>query len=90
MHRLLRPMITALLLIWPLATTFHAQTPKPEPERVTIDVRAPTTPFPHFWEQMFGSGHAILALRENYREDLRSVKKVAFNPDAPARLPPDT
>ena len=77
MHRLLRRMITALLLIWPLATTFHAQTPQPEPERVTIDVHATTTPFPHFWEQMFGSGHAILALRESYREDIRSVKKVA-------------
>jgi xylan 1,4-beta-xylosidase len=46
-------------------------------ENVTIDAQAPTTPFPHFWEQMFGSGRAILALRESYRDDLRAVKKVA-------------
>ena len=46
-------------------------------ETVTIDGEAATTPFPHFWEQMFGSGRAILSLRESYREDLRAVKKVA-------------
>ena len=46
-------------------------------ETVTIDARAATTPFPHFWEQVFGSGRAILSLRESYREDLRAVKKVA-------------
>ncbi len=45
-------------------------------ETVTIDANAPTTPFPHFWEQMFGSGHAILSLREPWRDDLRAVKKV--------------
>jgi hypothetical protein len=37
-------------------------------EQVAIDAGAPTTPFPHFWEQMFGSGRAILTLRESYRE----------------------
>jgi xylan 1,4-beta-xylosidase len=46
-------------------------------ESITIDAQAATTPFPHFWEQMFGSGRAILTLRESYREDLRAVKKVA-------------
>ena len=46
-------------------------------ESITIDAQAPSTPFPHFWEQMFGSGRAILTLRESYREDLRAVKKVA-------------
>jgi len=45
-------------------------------ERIEIDVRASATPFPHFWEQMFGSGRAILTLRESYREDLRAVKAV--------------
>ena len=38
---------------------------------------AAATPFPHFWEQMFGSGRAILSLRESYRDDLRAVKQVA-------------
>ncbi len=45
-------------------------------ETVTIDADAPKTPFPHFWEQMFGSGHAILSLREPWRNDLRAVKGV--------------
>jgi len=44
-------------------------------EQVQIDAQAPTTPFPHFWEEMFGSGRAILSLRESYREDLRAVKQ---------------
>ena len=46
-------------------------------ETITIDAQAATTPFPHFWEQMFGSGRAILTLRESYREDMRAVKKVS-------------
>jgi xylan 1,4-beta-xylosidase len=45
-------------------------------ETVSIDANARTTPFPHFWEEMFGSGHAVLSLREDYREDLLSVKSV--------------
>ncbi|HEX6879456.1 MAG TPA: glycosyl hydrolase family 39 [Terriglobales bacterium] len=45
-------------------------------ETVVVDATAPSKPFPHFWEQMFGSGRAILSLRESYRSDLREVKKV--------------
>ncbi len=45
-------------------------------EIVVIDASAPTHPFPHFWEQIFGSGRAILSLRENYRDDLRRVKTI--------------
>jgi len=45
-------------------------------ERVIIDARAPGQQFPHFWEQTFGSGCAILALRESYRSNLREVKRV--------------
>ncbi len=43
-------------------------------EVVEVDTQAPSHPFPHFWEQMFGSGRAILSLRESYRDDLREVK----------------
>jgi xylan 1,4-beta-xylosidase len=43
---------------------------------VTIDDSAPTHPLPHFWEEMFGSGRAILTLRDSYRSDLREVKQV--------------
>ena len=51
--------------------------PTPGQETISIDAQAPAKPFPHFWEQMFGSGRAILTLRESYREDLRAVKQVA-------------
>jgi len=44
-------------------------------QTLSIDARAPSHAFPHFWEQTFGSGHAILALRESYRLDLRTVKQ---------------
>jgi len=43
-------------------------------ETITIDAKATGTPFPHYWEQMFGSGRAVLSLREDYRRDLRTVK----------------
>ncbi len=42
---------------------------------LVIDAHSPTTPFPHFWEQTFGSGRAILALRADYRRDLHTVKQ---------------
>ena len=46
-----------------------------DPHRVIVDARAPSHAFPHFWERTFGSGRAILSLRESYREDLRAVKR---------------
>ena len=46
-----------------------------QPEQIPVDAHATTTPFPHFWEVTFGSGRAILSLRQSYREDLREVKK---------------
>jgi xylan 1,4-beta-xylosidase len=51
----------------------HAQA---APSKVVIDAKEPGKPFPHFWEQTFGSGRAILVLRESYLNDLREVKKV--------------
>lgn len=44
-------------------------------ETITVDARGPVHPFPHFWEQIFGSGRAILSLRESYRRDLRLMKQ---------------
>jgi xylan 1,4-beta-xylosidase len=61
----------AIALLSALSSVAAAQTPV----KLTIDARAATTPFPHFWEQTFGSGRAILALRDSYRKDLRSVKQ---------------
>ena len=53
-----------ILLLTPLA-----------PAQIVINGAAPAHPFPHFWEQMFGSGRAILSLRDSYRRDLREVKQ---------------
>jgi xylan 1,4-beta-xylosidase len=44
-------------------------------DTIVVDPSAPAHPLPHFWEEMFGSGRAILSLREGYRQDLRQVKK---------------
>ena len=43
--------------------------------RVSVDARSAGSPFPHFWEEMFGSGRAVLALRDDYRADLSLVKQ---------------
>ncbi len=46
----------------------------PPTEEIVINPDATSRPFPHFWEQMFGSGRAILSLRDSYRRDLRAMK----------------
>jgi xylan 1,4-beta-xylosidase len=67
-----------LLLVMGLAALLTvAVCPSLAQQQIQIDVSAPATPFPHFWEQMFGSGRAILTLRESYRDDVRAVKQVA-------------
>jgi xylan 1,4-beta-xylosidase len=43
---------------------------------IVIDGKAASHPFPHFWERMFGSGRAILSLRDGYRQDLRAAKEI--------------
>src|SRR5216684_1196701 len=45
-------------------------------QTIEIDPAAASHPFPHFWEKMFGSGRAILSLRESYRHDLRETKRI--------------
>jgi xylan 1,4-beta-xylosidase len=46
------------------------------PETILIDPSAAAHPCPHFWEEMFGSGRAVLTLRDSYRRDLREVKQI--------------
>jgi xylan 1,4-beta-xylosidase len=53
-----------------------AQSSNVASETIQVDLNAPAKPFPHFWEQMFGSGRAILTLRQSYRDDLRAVKGI--------------
>ena len=43
---------------------------------IEVNTSAAARPFPHFWEQMFGSGRAILSLRDSYRRDLREVREI--------------
>jgi xylan 1,4-beta-xylosidase len=62
---------TVAILFFASPLRAHAQ----QPERLVIDTASSTTPFPHFWEQTFGSGRAILSLRDNYRANLRTVKQ---------------
>jgi xylan 1,4-beta-xylosidase len=57
-----------------LAATLVSSQETPPTEEITIDTRAASRPFPHYWEQMFGSGRAILSLRDSYRRDLRAMK----------------
>jgi xylan 1,4-beta-xylosidase len=61
--------MAAVLVAGSLSLTTRAQ------EAIQIDAQSATTPFPHFWEQTFGSGRAILALRADYRADLHTVKQ---------------
>ena len=63
--------VLPLLLVLALVSGVRAR----GQERVLVDAKAQTTPFPHFWEQTFGSGRAILSLRQSYRDDLRTVKE---------------
>jgi xylan 1,4-beta-xylosidase len=72
MIRLRKFALTALCLSVFCTIGLHAQTT----EHIQVDARAETSPFPHFWEQVFGSGRAILSLRQSYRDDLRTVKNI--------------
>src|SRR5258706_6616568 len=56
------------------ANSLHAQSLPAQ--TIEIDTTAPSHPFPHFWERMFGSGRAILSLRDGYRNDLRETKRI--------------
>ncbi|MDE3072415.1 MAG: glycosyl hydrolase family 39 [Pseudomonadota bacterium] len=53
----------------------HAVAAAPDTVHLHVDARARGTPFPHFWETMFGSGRASLALRDDYRKDLDAVRR---------------
>ncbi|WP_449429166.1 GH39 family glycosyl hydrolase [Rhodanobacter umsongensis] len=61
--------VAALLI----AGTVDAATSAPATTTLHVDATARGTVFPHFWEQMFGSGRASLALRDDYRKDLDAV-----------------
>ena len=66
-------LLLVLAVFVPIA---QGQSASESTETIVVDASAPTHPFPHFWEQMFGSGRAILSLRDSYRRDLREVKQI--------------
>ena len=47
-------------LLLPLALLSCIAWAQPDNPQISIDAKAPSTPFPHFWEEMFGSGRAVL------------------------------
>ena len=70
-----------ILAVFPVfsGNTAHSQAiaqTKEIVETIEVDANAATHPFPHYWEKMFGSGRAILSLRESYRNDLRETKRI--------------
>jgi xylan 1,4-beta-xylosidase len=72
----MRPSCPLRVLLGTVLLTALFVRPGRAQERISVDAAAQSSPFPHFWEQMFGSGRAILTLRESYRNDLRAVKQV--------------
>jgi xylan 1,4-beta-xylosidase len=66
---------STLLLAAAMAAGAAAEVP-PSETRIVIDASVQGRPLPHFWEHMFGSGRAILSLREGYRDDLRAVRRI--------------
>ncbi len=71
-------LLSAAVFLLLVATGSSAQSAQhtPKAATITIDAKATAKPFPHFWEEMFGSGRATLSLRESYRQDLRAVKGI--------------
>jgi xylan 1,4-beta-xylosidase len=66
--------LTILLCCLAFTALLVSSQQTPPTEEITIHADAPSRPFPHFWEQTFGSGRAILSLRENYGRDLHTMK----------------
>jgi xylan 1,4-beta-xylosidase len=62
--------LTAANQVAPLPASLH------ETKNIEIDLNGPAKPFPHFWEKMFGSGRAILSLRQgDHRFPIRPVSR---------------
>lgn len=79
MHSIRSALVSGILLAFattPPSAQQAARMASQPRAAVVIDVHAAVTPFPHYWEQMFGSGRANLTLRESYRNDLRQVRKI--------------
>ncbi len=76
MSRIRPVLVSAIIFAASLAPLHAQQGGTGNAEQVAIDAHAAATPFPHYWEQMFGSGRANLAMRASYRSDVRQVKQI--------------
>ncbi|HTS13349.1 MAG TPA: hypothetical protein VMH00_14625 [Candidatus Limnocylindrales bacterium] len=68
--------VLILLLFMALWAVPAGSSPAPGDNVIVVDAAASAHKFPHFWEEMFGSGRAVLAMRDGYRRDLREVKGI--------------
>jgi len=75
-ERLILRILSVLTLVVFTASLSAQTSSSSAAETIQVDARAQGTSFPHFWEKTFGSGRAILALRDSYRKDLHSVKQI--------------
>jgi xylan 1,4-beta-xylosidase len=57
------------LILLPRIASGQTQT-----ETIEVNLQAQSHGFPHYWERMFGSGRAVLSLRDQYRRDLSEVE----------------
>src|SRR5215472_3390014 len=77
---MIKTLATSLLVVGMCLISWPAPPQAPSTsaanEVVRVDLSAPTSPFPHFWEQMFGSGRANLTLRDAYRRDLDWTREI--------------
>ena len=70
----MRPSRKPLFVVLFFASVITAAVAETQPTVIVVDAAAPAHAFPHFWEEMFGSGRAILSLRDSYGHDLREVE----------------
>src|SRR5215813_12875519 len=76
--RPLLQIVFAVIVAALFAVSATAQSPDAQSaaQSIVIDGSATAHPFPHFWEHIFGSGRAVLSMRDGYRRDLREVKQI--------------
>ena len=79
MFRLRLALVAAVAFVFSAVCARAQQSAALQPlvhEEIVVDAHAAGIPFPHSWEEMFGSGRANLVMRANYQSDLRLVKRV--------------
>ena len=75
-HTIFATLLALFFFSSPIVPARSSGAAAPASDEIVIDASAPAHKFPHFWEQMFGSGRAVLSLRDSYRRDLREVKQI--------------